>query len=66
MFLREDIGLTCIFQLGLLSEAHLVGLIKELSYIGGSIMKLAWKDLQNARFSFFPTAGSTFFNPIPV
>ena len=66
MFLREDIGLTCIFQLGLLSEARLVGLTKELSYIGVSTIKLAWKDLQNARFSFFPTAGSTFLNPIPV
>ena len=62
--LREDIGLTCIFQLGLLSEAHISALTKGLSHIGGTIIKLAWEDLKNARFSFFPAAGSTFLNPI--
>ena len=54
--LQEDIGLTCIFQLGLLSEVHLVALTKGLSHIGGSIIKLAWEDLKNARFSFFPAS----------
>ena len=63
--LQEDIGLTCIFQLGLLSEAHLAALIKGLSHIGGAIIKLAWEDLKNARFSFFPAAGKTFLNPLP-
>ena len=63
--LQEDIGLTCIFQLGLLSEVHLAALTKGLSHIGGTIIKLAWEDLKNARFSFFPAAGATFLNPFP-
>ena len=63
--LLEDIGLTCIFQLGLLSEVHLAALTKGLSHIGGTIIKLAWEDLKNARFSFFPAAGATLLNPFP-
>ena len=63
--LQEDIGLTCIFQLGLLSKVHLAALTKGLSHIGGAIIKLAWEDLKNARFSFFPAAGATFLNPFP-
>jgi hypothetical protein len=64
MFLREDIGLTCIFQIGLLNEAHLTELSKGLSFIGSRIIQLAWEDLKVARFSFFPGAGQSFFNPI--
>ena len=63
--LQEDIGLTCIFQLGLLSKVHLAALTKGLSHIGGTIIKPAWEDLKNARFSFFPAAGATFLNPFP-
>jgi hypothetical protein len=50
MFLREDIGLTCIFQIGLLNEAHLDELSKGLSFIGSRIIQLAWEDLKVVRF----------------
>ena len=63
--LKEDIGLTCIFQLGLLSEVHLSALTKGLLHIGGTTIKPAWEDLKNARFSFFPAAGATFSNLLP-
>lgn len=52
MFLREDIGLISIFQLGLFDEAHLVQLTKSLSLIGRNVIKAAWSDLKNVRFSF--------------
>ena len=64
VFLREDIGLTCIFQIDLLNEAHLTELSKGLSFIGSRIIQLAWEDLKVGRFSFFPGAGQSFFNPI--
>jgi hypothetical protein len=63
MFLREDIGLTCIFQIGLLNEAHLAELSKGLSFVGSRIIQLAWEDFKDARFSFFPGTGLSFFNP---
>ncbi len=64
MFLREDIGLTCIFQIGLLNEAHVAELSKGLSFIGSRIIQLAWEGLKAARFLFFPGTGKLFFNPI--
>ena len=66
IFLREDIGLTSIFQLGLFDEAHLVQLTKCLSLIGSNVIKSAWSDLKNARFSFRPASGPAFSNPLPV
>jgi hypothetical protein len=63
MFLREDIGLTCIFQIGLLNEAYLAELPKGLSFIGRRIIQLVWEDLKVARFSFFPGAGLKFSIP---
>jgi hypothetical protein len=66
MFLREDIGLTSIFQLGLFDEAHLVQLTKSLSLIGRNVIKAAWSDLKNARFSFRPAPGPVFSKPLPV
>ena len=66
MFLREDIGLTSIFQLGLFDEAHLVQLTKSLSLIGRNVIKAACSDLTNARFSFRPAPGPVFSKPLPV
>ena len=36
---------------------------KGLAHIGGTIIKLAWEDLKNARFSFITAAGTTILNP---
>ena len=47
----KDIGLTtCIYQLGLIDETHLVQLSKGLSFIGTCVIKLARLQLNNARF----------------
>ena len=66
ILIREDIGLTCIYQLGLLDEARLIQLTKGLSFIGSCVIKMAWLDLKNARFSFMPAEGPVFSNPNPV
>jgi len=54
LLLRDDIGATSIFQLGLLNKVFLAELIKELSFIGRKIIQLAWSELRGMSFSFRP------------
>ena len=54
LLLRDDIGATSIFQLGLLNKVILAELIKELSFIGRKIIQLAWSELRGISFSFRP------------
>jgi hypothetical protein len=54
LLLRDDIGATSIFQLGLLNKVILAELIKELSFIGRKIIQLAWSQSRGMSFSFRP------------
>ena len=60
LLLRDDIGATSIFQLGLLNKVFLAELIKELSFIGRKIIQLAWSELRGMSYSFRPK--SSHFN----
>ncbi len=66
MFLREDTGLTSIFQLGLFDEAHLVQLTKYLSLIGRNVIKAAWSDLKTLVSPSGQSLALFFSKPLPV